>query len=74
MHLESCHPSHRHPHTSLSQFLIDHGAFVNATDKYELTALHHAAIRGNLNAVKKLLAAPGIDKEVRKKLTFLKDL
>ena len=49
----------------ITQLLIDHGAEVNAVDKYKLTALHHAAIRGNLNAVKRLLDTTGIDREVR---------
>ncbi len=47
------------------QFLIDNGALVNATDKYGLTALHHASIRGNVTAVRKLLAADGISREPR---------
>ena len=45
-------------------FLIDHGADVNARDKYKLTALHHAAIRGNKSAAERLLNTPGIEKEV----------
>jgi len=45
------------------RFLLEKGANVNATDKYRLSALHHAAIRGNNGAVKELLAAEGVEKE-----------
>ena len=45
-------------------FLIEEGASVNAKDKYELTALHHAAMRGNVSAIKRLLEDDGIEKEV----------
>lgn len=44
--------------------MIIEGANVNAKDKYKLTALHHAALRGNTSAAKRLLGSDGIDKEV----------
>merc|ERR1719458_892995 len=44
-------------------YLIDHGADVNARDKYKLTALHHAAIRGNKSAAERLLHTEGIERE-----------
>lgn len=53
---------------SLSQVmlaLINHGANVNAKDKYSLSALHHAAMRGNLVAIRCLLETKGIEKEPR---------
>ena len=46
------------------QLLIDNGADVNAKDKYHLTALHHAAIRGHVTAIQRLMQTPEIDKEV----------
>ena len=46
------------------EYLIEKGAEVNAKDRYELSALHHAAMRGNVGAIKTLLAADGIQKEV----------
>ena len=52
-----------------SQFLIENGSYLNAKDKYGLTALHHAAIRGNRNAIIKLLAVPGVEKEVSAYIT-----
>ena len=45
--------------------LINAGANVNAKDKYLLSALHHAAMRGNLVATKRLLETRGIEKEPR---------
>ena len=35
-----------------TKYLITHGADVNATDKYGITALHYAATRGPLEIVK----------------------
>lgn len=46
------------------KLLISRGAAVNAKDKYKLSALHHAAIRGNESAIKALLSEDSIDKEV----------
>ena len=46
------------------KLLISRGAAVNAKDKYRLSALHHAAIRGNESAIKALLSERNIDKEV----------
>lgn len=43
--------------------LIENGANVNAKDKYNLTALHHAAIRGNETAIECLLEAKDIEEE-----------
>ena len=43
--------------------MIKRGANVNAADKYDLTALHHAALRGNVQATKRLMAAEGINRE-----------
>ena len=45
-------------------YLISKGAKINATDKYDLSALHHAAMRGNVSAIKILLEADRICKEV----------
>ncbi|TRY67514.1 hypothetical protein TCAL_06427 [Tigriopus californicus] len=45
--------------------LIENGANVNAVDKYKLTALHHAAIRGNETAIQCLLEAKDIEREPR---------
>ena len=50
------------------KLLISRGAAVNAKDKYKLSALHHAAIRGNESAIKALLSEESIDKEVRTRL------
>ena len=52
------------------KLLISRGAAVNAKDKYKLSALHHAAIRGNESAIKALLSEESIDKEARKQLLF----
>lgn len=46
-------------------FLIDHGADINAQDKYGMTPLHHTTIRGNKKVLTKLLNKPGIIKEPR---------
>ena len=48
------------------KLLIDNGADINARDKYQLTALHHAAIRGHVTAIQRLMQTPGIEKEVKK--------
>ena len=49
---------------AVMRMLIDNGADINARDKYKLTALHHAAIRGHVTAIQRLMMTPGIEKEV----------
>ena len=48
---------------SVIDYMISKGADINAKDKYEMTPLHHSAIRGNQQALERLLKTPGIDKE-----------
>ena len=43
------------------------GASVNERDKYGLTPLHHAAMRGNVKEVEQLVDCGGIDIEVSEK-------
>lgn len=47
-------------------YLASKGARVNETDKYGLTPLHYAAMRGNDDATRELLQCEGINIEVRK--------
>ena len=48
------------------QLLAKLGARVNERDKYGLTPLHHASMRGNVLEVQQLLSCEGIDIEVIK--------
>ncbi len=50
---------------SVILYLAAQGARVNEKDKYGLTPLHYAAMRGNEDATKELLACEDIDIEVR---------
>ncbi len=47
-------------------YLASRGAKVNQKDKYGLTPLHYASMRGNNKALEELLECKGIDIEVRK--------
>ena len=49
---------------SVILFMAHMGARVNEKDKWGLTPLHHAAIRGNDDAANELLFCQGIDIEV----------
>ena len=46
-------------------YLSSKGAHVNEKDKYGLSPLHYAAMRGNEEATVELLQCRGIDIEVR---------
>ena len=46
------------------EFLLSQGARVNQKDFYGLTALHHAALRGNTPCAKILIAREDIALEV----------
>ncbi len=46
-------------------YLASKGAKVNEKDKYGLTPLHYAAMRGNDQALRQLLKCKGIDIEVK---------
>ena len=46
------------------EYLLKLGAHVNLFDFYNLTALHHAAMRGNSRCVKILIEQEGIALEV----------
>ena len=52
------------PDLPVIALLAQMGACVNAKDKYGLTPLHHAAMRGNVREVEQLLDCGGIDVEV----------
>ncbi len=52
------------PPRSVIMFLASSGARVNEKDKYGLTPLHYAAMRGNEDATVELLTCKGIDIEV----------
>lgn len=47
-------------------YLLVHGARVNQKDYYGLTALHHAALRGNTAAAQTLINREEISLEVSK--------
>jgi ankyrin repeat protein len=47
-------------------FLASQGADVNAMDKYRLTPLHYAAMRGNDDAANDLLQIANTNLEVQK--------
>ena len=49
---------------SVILYLVKKGADVNVRDKYGLSPLHYAAMRGNEEATKELLSCSGIDLEV----------
>ena len=50
---------------TMIMYLLSQKANVNARDSYGSTPLHYAVAKGNPDAVKELLLAPGIDIEVR---------
>ena len=45
-------------------FLVSNGADINQEDKYGLTPLHYAAMRGNELAMKQLLSYSDVNVEV----------
>ncbi|CEL02571.1 hypothetical protein ASPCAL03739 [Aspergillus calidoustus] len=47
------------------KFVKDGGPTINAQDRYGRTALHYAAMRGHLNAVRALVALPHIEVSVK---------
>ncbi len=47
------------------KFVKDDGPTINAQDRYGRTALHYAAMRGHLNAVRALVALPHIEVSVK---------
>ena len=50
--------------SSVILYMASNGARVNEADRYGLSPLHHAAMRGNDDAAKELLICPDIDIEV----------
>ena len=55
------------PDLPVIALLAKMGASVNERDKYGLTPLHHAAMRGNVKEVEQLVDCGGIDIEVSEK-------
>ena len=55
---------------TMIMYLLSRKANINAQDSYDSTPLHYAVNRGNPDAVKELLADPGIDIEVRKHYVY----
>ena len=57
---------------SVILYLATQGADVNATDKYGLTPLHYASMRGNDDAANDLLQLPSINIEVIQSTHFMR--
>ena len=55
---------------TMIMYLLSRKANINAQDSYGSTPLHYAVNKGNPDAVKELLADPGIDIEVRKHYVY----
>ena len=56
--------------SSVILYLASNGARINEADKYGLTPLHHAAMRGNDDAATELIMCPSIDIEVKRSHRF----